>query len=259
MRKLRISTRRAVILAALGAAAAVVFFRPTQDVGAPSAQSEKPTPVLLVHGMFSSGNDMADMKAYLENRGFSPIVAMDLSANDGSVGIADLSQEVAAAAEKLRKETGQSHIDLVGYSMGALVSRHFLQRRDGKNIVRRFISIAGPHHGVVAGLLSHRQGARDMRPESKLVQDLETDKDPFGAVEVFDFWFPLDPVIVPSFSAILRGSKLSCPFLVKSHGDMIHAERTHAAIAEVLRTGTLVAKDGCVDAEKGVVLPGDKR
>ena len=258
MRRIRISKRRMVIVGALAAAAAVVFLRPSRDVGSSAVQAEAATPVLLVHGMFSSGKDMADMRAYLEARGFSPVVALDLSANDGSVGIADLSQEVATAVDRLRKETGKSRIDLVGYSMGAMVSRYFLQRRGGKEQVRRFVSIAGPHHGVVAGLLSHRPGARDMRPESALVQDLESDKEPFGSVEVFDFWFPLDPVIVPSFSAILRGSKLSCPFLVKSHGDMIHDEKTHAAIAEVLQTGTLVAKDGCTDKEKGLVLPSGK-
>lgn len=259
MRMFKFSKRRMLIAGALTAAAGVILLRPSPDIGSQSTSAESPTPVLLVHGMFGTGKDLEDLRMYLENRGFSPVVAMDLSANDGSAAIADLSQEVAVAAERLRKETGKSQIDIVGYSMGALVSRHFLQRRGGKDNVRRFVSIAGPHHGVIAGLLSHRQGARDMRPESALVQDLEADPNPFGSVEVFDFWFPLDPVIVPSFSAILRGSRLSCPFLVKSHNDMIHDERTQAAIAEVLRTGTLVAKDGCKDAEKGLVLPSDKR
>jgi len=257
MRRFKISWRRLLIVGALSAASAVVLLRPSRDIGTQQGQSEARTPVLLVHGMYSSGKDMADMRSYLEARGFSQVVAMDLSANDGTVGIADLSQEVAVAAERLRKETGQARIDVVGYSMGAMVSRHFLQRRGGKDIVRRFVSIAGPHHGVVAGLLSHRPGARDMRPESALVQDLEADTNPFGSVEVFDFWFPLDPVIVPSFSAILRGSRLSCPFLVKSHGDMIHDEKAHAAVAEVLRTGTLASKDGCTDGDKGLVLPSN--
>jgi hypothetical protein len=35
--------------------------------------------------------------------------------------------------------------------------------------------------------------------------------------------------------------------MVKSHSDMIHDDRTQAAAAEVLRTGTLVVKDGCAE------------
>lgn len=244
---MKLYPRRTLIAGVLLIAAGVILLRPSRDIGSRPAEAEPATPVLLVHGMFSTGKDLADLQQYLAVRGFAPVVAMDLSANDGSVPIAELSDEVATAVVKLRRETGRSQIDVVGYSMGAIVSRHFIQRRGGKDIVRRFVSIAGPHHGVIGGLLSNRPGARDMRPESALVQDLESDQNPFGPVEVFDFWFPLDPVIVPSFSAILRGARLSCPFLVKSHGDMIHDERTQAAVAEVLRTGTLVAKDGCVE------------
>lgn len=246
--RLKVPMRRAIIAGVLVAAAGVILLRPSRDIGTREVGAEAATPVLLVHGMFGTGKDLADLQQYLAARGFSPVVAMDLSANDGSAPIADLSKEVAIAVEKLRNETGRSQVDVVGYSMGALVSRHFIQRRGGKEMVRRFVSIAGPQHGVVGGLLSNRAGALDMRPESALVRDLESDTKPFDPVEVFDFWFPLDPVIVPSFSAILKGTRLSCPFIVKSHGDMIHDNRTQAAIAEVLRTGTLVAKDGCVEA-----------
>jgi triacylglycerol esterase/lipase EstA (alpha/beta hydrolase family) len=243
---MKIPLRRAIFVGLL-ATAAVIFFRPSRDVGSRNAEEDPVTPVLLVHGMFGSGKDLGELQHYLETRGFSPIVAMDLSANDGTVGVADLSAEVATAVEQLRKNSGRPRIDIVGYSMGAMVSRYYIQRRGGKDTIRRFVSIAGPHHGVVAGLLTNRPGGRDMRPESALVQDLESDQDPFGAIDVFDFWFPLDPIIVPSFSAILRGARLSCPFLVKSHHDMIHDERTQAAVAEVLRTGTLAAKDGCTE------------
>ncbi len=246
---MKVSLRRA-IFAAVFASATMIALRPSRDVGLRSAEKETATPVLLVHGMFSTGKDLADLQQYLATRGFAPVVAMDLSANDGTVGIAELSTEVAAAVEQLRKETGRAQIDIVGYSMGAMVSRHYIQRRGGKDMVRRFVSIAGPHHGVIGGLLSDRPGIRDMRPESPLVQDLESDPNPFAAVEVFDFWFPLDAIIVPSISAILRGSRLSCPFIVKSHNDMIHDGRTQAAVAEVLRTGTLEAKDGCTEGRR---------
>jgi triacylglycerol esterase/lipase EstA (alpha/beta hydrolase family) len=114
---------------------------------------------------------------------------------------------VQEAAVRLLDSSHATKIDMVAYSMGALAARYFLQKLGGKHIVRRFVSISGPHHGTVNAWLRPGAGCRQMRPNSRFLQDLNRDPDPFGEVEVFSFYTPYDLMILPSRSSILNGAR----------------------------------------------------
>ena len=138
--------------------------------------------VLLVHGLWGFAQRLAPLKAGLEARGIDNVHALDLVPNDGRAPIAELGAIVGRAASKLGEK-----VDIVGFSMDALVSRWYVQRGGGKERVRRFVSISGPHHGTkVAVAAPSLAGARDMRPESDLLLDLGSDTDPFGPVAPAD-------------------------------------------------------------------------
>lgn len=161
-------------------------------------------PVLLVHGIWDTGDKLAPMARTLEAAGAPRAHAMTLSKNDGSVPLVELAAEVAAAAEALGPR-----IDLVGFSMGALVSRTYLQRLGGRARVRRFVSISGPHAGTRAAHLARSSlaGVRDMRPGSELLCSLAQDPDPWGEVEVHTMWTSLDLMILPPRSSVLPGAR----------------------------------------------------
>ena len=57
--------------------------------------------------------------------------------------------QVDDAAKRIMKATKAPRLDIVGFSMGALASRHYIQRGAGKQRVRRFVSISGPHAGTL--------------------------------------------------------------------------------------------------------------
>lgn len=192
-------------------------------------------PVLLVHGIWDSTARMSALVQGLRARGVEHVRAFDLKPNDGRAPIAKLAEQVHAEAEKLSAQHPGAQLDLVGFSMGALVSRYYLQRLAGSARVRRFVSVSGPHAGTLAAHALPLPGARDMRPGSALLRDLEADVDPFGAVEVHCLYTPFDAMIVPAKSAVLRQAKSVRTLAMPLHRMMITHATAIDAIASALR------------------------
>lgn len=193
-----------------------------------------PRPVLIVHGIWDSRARVRELERGLIARGFPHARAFDMKPNDGRAPLATLAQQAKGAADALLEEHG-APIDLVGFSMGALISRYYLQRLGGKACVRRFVSISGPHRGTLAAFAMPLPGLRDMRPGSALIRDLESDQDAFGDVEVHCLYTPYDLMIVPSASSVLPGAKSVQRIELPIHRMMITQRVALDAIAAALR------------------------
>ena len=185
-------------------------------------------PVLCVHGIWDKGSAFDALRRALRRRGFPEVAAPDLSPNDGSAEIEDLARQVAQAAARLG-----GPLDVVGFSMGALVSRYWLQRMGGREQVRRFISISGPHRGTLTARFSGKPGAVQMRQGSALLQELLADGDPWGRCEVHAFWTPFDLMILPAGSSGLPGAR-ERRFNVPLHPLMLTDRKVISAVMEVL-------------------------
>jgi triacylglycerol lipase len=164
-------------------------------------------------------------------RGVSDVHTFDLRPNNGSAPIPELAKQVEAQVAALG--AGEV-IDLVGFSMGALTSRYYIQRQGGRGRIRRFVSISGPHHGTLTGYALPLDGAKQMRPGSELIRDLESDTDPWGNVRVHTLTTPFDLMILPSRSGELRGSTSHTSFPVKMHRWMITDNRVLDHVAQLL-------------------------
>ena len=194
-----------------------------------------PPPVLLVHGIWDSAAVMGPLKAGLQRRGLERVHAMTLPRN-GQLSIASLGRLVADEADALATREGAAHIDVVGFSMGALVTRWYVQRGGGKDRVRRFVSISGPHQGTLGAFALPLPTLRDMRPNSALLRDLASDPDPFGSVEVHCVYTPFDLMVFPAKSGILPGARSVRGINVLLHGLMIFDRRVQDHVAQVLRS-----------------------
>ncbi len=191
-------------------------------------------PVLLVHGIWDEGARFDRMRAALAVAGHAPARALDLSPNDGSGTIASLAGQVEQAAEELLGASGAPRLDLIGFSMGALVSRYFVQRMSGKARVRRFVSISGPHHGTMTAFAMGKAGVREMRPKSSLLAELDADPDPWGEVEVHTVWTPYDLMIVPATSSQLPGAAQDHCLRIALHRWMITHPRAVERVVSIL-------------------------
>lgn len=198
-----------------------------------SAGPVKPLPVLLVHGIDDDHRTMLPLQRHLAAQGWHHLKAIDLVPNDGTAGIDVLAGQVDRAAQALMQETGSPRVDVVGFSMGALVSRYWMQQEGGKRYVRRFVSLAGPHQGTWAAYTRANAGGRQMRPGSALLVALDRDADPWGEVQVWSFWTPYDLVIVPASSSVLPRAR-HATFPVLLHPWMLTDERVLRAVSQAL-------------------------
>jgi triacylglycerol esterase/lipase EstA (alpha/beta hydrolase family) len=197
------------------------------------APVEARVPVLLVHGIDDDASAFDAMRARLEREGWAHVHALSLVPNDGSEPLPSLARQVARAAEELRTRTGAPKVDVVGFSMGALVTRYWVQQLDGRRGVRRFISISGPHQGTLMAYVRDGKGTLQMRPRSRLLRHLQANPRPWGEVEVHSFWSPMDLVIVPASSSRLPGAE-ERTFPVLLHPWMVTDGRVLDAVVEVL-------------------------
>jgi triacylglycerol lipase len=192
--------------------------------------------VLLVHGLWDTADRVGPLADGLRDRGFERVYCMSMPSL-GRAPIPDLGERVHAAADQLLTECGSERIDLIGFSMGALAARYYVQRRGGRDRVRRFVSISGPHHGTMTAYSLPFAGVRQMRPGSPLIMDLGSDADPWGDVEVHCIYTPYDLMIVPATSSVLAGAKSVHRVPVAVHRWMVSDARVHALVAGLLSAG----------------------
>lgn len=190
-------------------------------------------PILLVHGIWNQSSCFDQLRDRLLAAQLGPVSALDLVPNDGSVRIATLAKQIETAVDELHAHHGAT-VDLVGFSMGALASRYYVQRLSGRARVRRFVSISGPHEGTAAAYVLPFEGGRDMRPRSALVNELRADPDPWGNVEVHVLYTPFDLAIVPATSSRLPRVASETKLPVALHRWMLTDRRAAARVIEIL-------------------------
>jgi triacylglycerol lipase len=193
-------------------------------------RKQQRNPVLLVHGIFDTGRVFNKMIPYLKQRGWT-LYDLDLVPNTGHIGLDQLAQQVANYIDATFEP--EQPIDLVGFSMGGIVSRYYIQRLGGINRVHRFVTISSPHHGTWIALCHPGLGCIQMRPDSPLLQDLNQNVEMLEQLNFTSIWTPYDLMIVPANSSQMPvGRNAIVPVL--NHAWMLTDSRSLAAVAEAL-------------------------
>ncbi|WP_016952263.1 triacylglycerol lipase [Anabaena sp. PCC 7108] len=187
-------------------------------------------PVLLVHGLNDTSAVFNKMALYLRQRGWS-VHTLDLLPNNGAVVLDQLAQQVADYVTATFEP--EQAIDLIGFSMGGIVSRYYVQRLGGINNVKRFITISSPHQGTVVAYGSWLPGCMQMRPNNSFLQDLNSDVEMLKQLNFTSMWTPYDLMIVPAKSSqIPLGKEVILP--VVFHPWMLTDSRTLEKVSAAL-------------------------
>lgn len=191
-------------------------------------------PVLLVHGIDDTSATFRTMRPRLEAKGWKTD-AVDLLPSNGDRSLAELGAQVRDRAEALRARTGSQQIDIVSFSLGGIVTRYYLQRLNGSEAVKRFVTISSPHQGTYTGFLRWNRGGEELRPQSAFITDLNRDWSSHVAkMQVTSIWTPFDLVIMPANSSQLPGAKdVTVPVLV--HPWMLWDSRSLEAVEAALQ------------------------
>ena len=188
-------------------------------------------PVVLVHGIHSTGRDMERLARHLRSQGCEVLMPTFMP-NGGQAPIEHLARQLA---DYTARELHGRRFDLVGFSMGGLVSRYYLQRLGGLEHVDHFVTLAAPHNGTRMAWLARGPGGVQMRPGSEFLRDLARDADSLRRVKFTSLYTPLDTVIVPA-----RSSEVSqaCNIRVWGliHPSFILEKRCIRAVADALQS-----------------------
>jgi triacylglycerol lipase len=194
-------------------------------------------PVLLIHGITDTTLVFRQMTAYLSAQGFS-VHSFDLTPNNGAMPLDKLAVQVADYIAK--SFDPEQPLDLIGFSMGGIVSRYYIQRLGGLERVQRFISIAAPNNGTFTAYLSKRPGCVQMRPDSPLLRDLNQDSAMLNRLNFTVIWTPYDLMIVPPNSSQMPEAK-EVVVSTRFHGWIPADQRCLQAVAKALSEPVLVA------------------
>ena len=158
--------------------------------------------VFLVHGFWDTGFVFRRLERALTAAGhecFSPT----LHPRDGRHGLADLAGKLAGCIDA--QLDGETPFAIVGFSMGCLVSRYYLQCLRGGRRARAFFAISGPMRGTPTAFLYPGRGTREMRPGSRFLHELDATIATLDGLLLRTYYTPLDLMILPATSSRLAG------------------------------------------------------
>ncbi|AMX03611.1 esterase/lipase family protein [Microbulbifer thermotolerans] len=169
--------------------------------------------VLLIPGIFDYGWSMRRMEQMLNEAGFSAHY-IHLKYNSGWHGLEHLSEQLQRSVETLA-DKGHT-CALVGFSMGGIVARYYLQSMGGLERVYKFIAISSPHFGSFWANFLPYKGGRQLRIGSQFLEQLNNDMESLSCTAPVSIWTKYDITILPHSSALLPiGTSYEVP--VKLH------------------------------------------
>jgi triacylglycerol lipase len=156
--------------------------------------------IVLVHEFISTGKIFFYIKKKLEAQGHK-CFAPTLKPIDAKFGIEDLAIKLNTYI--LNNLEANSKFALIGFSMGGIICRYYLQELGGIKRVEKLITISSPHHGSYMSYFYPGKGIKQLRPRSELLKNLETKELLLKSLNLFSYRTPFDLMIIPNKSSVL--------------------------------------------------------
>lgn len=158
--------------------------------------------IVLIHGIMNTGHIMYFLKWILERAGYE-CFAPTLKPIDGRGGIEQLSENLKHQIDS--RYGNDERINIIGFSLGGIVARYYLQELEGHKRTESLFTIASPHHGSLWAYLPYpSKGVKQLRPNSQFLKALESTESNLNGLKLFSFYTPLDTSIVPSKNSYWR-------------------------------------------------------
>lgn len=121
-----------------------------------SADSLAQTPVIVLHGLFRDGNawEVQSLRNFVVGRGipanrvFTPTMPNTLDC------VETTSAWFQNVVQGVLNQTGATKVDVIAHSLGGIVTRHYINFRNGHLKVRKFVEIASPNYGTWSPLIT---------------------------------------------------------------------------------------------------------
>lgn len=190
-------------------------------------------PLVLLHGLMDSPKVFDRLRRHLgEQR--PELLVPALPVRFGTTPVPELA---AWLGQQIEAAFGPSRpVDLLGFSMGGVIGRTWIQLQGGYRRTRRFISLGSPQNGTLTARPWPRRllaGIADLKPGSALLQRLDADLDSLRQVECCSFYSGLDLMVLPGWSAVLPVGRRQ-PLPVLTHPQLVRDPQALGPLTEEL-------------------------
>ncbi|GCB43049.1 triacylglycerol lipase [Streptomyces sp. NL15-2K] len=153
-------------------------------------------PVLLVHGLADGASVIPPLERELRGDGVGPFVPV--ACNVFGPDIRTAARALGDQVELVRAGSDGRAAVVIGYSLGGLIARYYVQRLGGDTHVPLVITLATPHGGTATALLAPAHPLlRQLRPGSELLTEL-TEPAVGCRTRFVAFHSDLDEAVIPA-------------------------------------------------------------
>ena len=177
-------------------------------------------PIFLVHGLWNDPKLFEKLIKKINEDDYE-LYRPHLPHRFGKTSLKALARALDSKIEELVGP--EVEVDIVGFSMGGLIGRLWLQNHGGFLRTKRFFSIGTPHFGTYTAQMipsSFMPGIADMKRGSRLLSQLNNDLTSLEKVECISFFTKWDLMSFPGWQAKLSiGESYQLPVL--THKELI--------------------------------------
>jgi len=180
--------------------------------------TQSKTPILLVHGYGQNQMDWIWFRYQLKHKQVGPIYSINLTPPFAS--ISDLAELVKQRVTSIQQETQQSHIILIGHSMGGLVSCYYAEFLAKPGDVLTIITLGSPFQGTKLAALGYGKNVKEMAPHSPFLKEI-TQRIQHSSIQYHHVASKMDNIIVPWESALpLSNTANDDQLILDDHGHL---------------------------------------
>ena len=187
-------------------------------------------PIILIHGLWNTSSIFSLISSKLDEKEVE-YFAPTLNHAFGMTSIVELTNLIDQLI--VEKYGLEQEIDILGFSMGGIIGRYWINKFNGYKRTKRFITIGSPHNGTLASQLVPKypfRGISEMKINSSLLRDLAKYDYFLNDIECISFFTFWDLMVFPGWRAHLNvGEKISLKIL--KHRNLV---RNPAAVERIL-------------------------
>ncbi len=176
--------------------------------------------LVLVHGLWDTPQVFSGLTNHL-CRDDLVVFAPNLPHHGGKVPLNTLAHDLDRLI--IRRFGGKSQVEILGFSMGGLIARAWLQNLGGFLRASDFISVGSPHRGTFTAQLVPSflfPGIADMKRDSDFISELNQSSHLLEQIKCRSYFCRWDLMACPGWEAVLpNGSHNLLPVL--THKDLI--------------------------------------
>lgn len=194
-------------------------------------------PLVLIHGLWDTPRLFNRLRTALRGQR-DPLLIPHLEHGLGHVPLIDLARRLD---QHINTALGTgATVDLLGFSMGGLVARAWIQEFGGHQRTRRFLCVGSPQRGTLTAQLVPRvllAGIADMKLGSPFLRSLEANlkrhPERLASLDCRSFYCRTDLMVIPAWRGVLPVGSVQ-PLPARTHPGLVNESRSLARLTEVL-------------------------